>query len=214
MKKPLVTQRGFTLVEILITLVVLVILLGLGVVSTTALQANARDEERETDISVIARSFEQRYKQGNTKFKLDVGGYFTPSASVPLGQGSYPGIFELQYAYGFPKGEFDPDSLTNGGSASIIADTYDIPVGALKSPGGQMLAFVCSASCQPAETQSQIEASFQTSGAYVDRYVYEPIDASGNICSVGFDYKRCTRFNLYWRDESGTIRKHEGTKWQ
>ncbi|HTJ72969.1 MAG TPA: type II secretion system protein [Verrucomicrobiae bacterium] len=57
-------NAGFTLVELLITMTVMVILLVLVVVSLRSNQANARDEERKTDIGVIAQQLENYYEAG------------------------------------------------------------------------------------------------------------------------------------------------------
>ena len=60
-------RRGFTIIEGLITLVVIGTLLTLGVVSMTNQQAQARDKERESDIAAIARGLEWRYDNGDHK---------------------------------------------------------------------------------------------------------------------------------------------------
>lgn len=57
-------NAGFTLVELLITMTVMVILLVLVVVSLRSNQANARDEERKTDVGVIAQQIESYYEAG------------------------------------------------------------------------------------------------------------------------------------------------------
>lgn len=72
-------KRGFTVVEILITLVVMAILLGLSTVGMRAMIANANDAERADDIATIARGLEQYYEKGNP--------YYTGGVT----KGSYPG---------------------------------------------------------------------------------------------------------------------------
>ena len=57
-------NAGFTLVELLITMAVMVILLLLVVVSLRSNQASARDEERKTDIGAIAQQLETYYEAG------------------------------------------------------------------------------------------------------------------------------------------------------
>jgi prepilin-type N-terminal cleavage/methylation domain-containing protein len=56
--------NGFTLIEVLITITVMVVLLVLAVVSMSGGEANARDEERKTDIAVLAEHFESYYSSG------------------------------------------------------------------------------------------------------------------------------------------------------
>ena len=52
---------GFTLVELLVTISVMVILLTLGSVALTGYQVNARDEERKVDVGIIAQQLEAYY---------------------------------------------------------------------------------------------------------------------------------------------------------
>lgn len=56
--------RGFTLVELLITMTIMVVLLGIVVVNLRSSQANARDEKRKTDIQAIAKGLENYYEAG------------------------------------------------------------------------------------------------------------------------------------------------------
>lgn len=52
---------GFTLVELLVTISVMVILLTLGSVALSGYQVNARDEERKVDVGVIIQQLESYY---------------------------------------------------------------------------------------------------------------------------------------------------------
>lgn len=72
-------KRGFTVVEVLVTMVIIAILLGLGTVGLRSSLANARDAERQADIETIARGLEQYYNRGNP--------YYTAGVT----KGSYPG---------------------------------------------------------------------------------------------------------------------------
>lgn len=55
---------GFTLVELLITITVMVILVTIAAISLRGNQVGARDEERKTDVSVIAQQMENYYTSG------------------------------------------------------------------------------------------------------------------------------------------------------
>lgn len=55
-------ERGFTIVELAIVIVVLAILVGLTMGSTAGFQEQARDSERISDIDVIARTLESNYR--------------------------------------------------------------------------------------------------------------------------------------------------------
>ncbi len=85
-------KRGFTVVEILITLAVMAVLLGLGVVSMRSVLANGRDSERKADIDAIARSLEAYYKTGNPTVLASTG---------RITKGTYPGSVEFAQMTGF-----------------------------------------------------------------------------------------------------------------
>ena len=177
-------RSGFTLIELLITITVMVILIVLGVVNLRTVQANARDEERKTDIENIARGLEQRYNNGN------------PRATAPyVAKGMYPGTNEIQHAQGVTQADFTPTQITGGYLTDLLPDTS--PSNFI-APGGDTTSFSvsCLSSCQPAETQSVIDAATTTT-----KYIYEPIDKSNAVCCCG----DCVRFNLYYRTEKDNV---------
>ena len=57
-------NRGFTLIEVLITITVMVVLLVLAVVSMSDSEARGRDEERKSDTTSIAQLLETYYVSG------------------------------------------------------------------------------------------------------------------------------------------------------
>ena len=57
-------RRGFTVVELVITITIMAILLTLGVVNMRGSQANSRDAERKADIETIAKHLETYYTSG------------------------------------------------------------------------------------------------------------------------------------------------------
>jgi prepilin-type N-terminal cleavage/methylation domain-containing protein len=58
------TRRGFTIVELIITITIMGILLTLAVVNLSATQVGARDNERKADIEAIASNLEAFYTGG------------------------------------------------------------------------------------------------------------------------------------------------------
>ena len=73
-------SAGFTLIELLITITLMVILLTLSVVSLRSTQANARDEERKTDVAVIAQQLEHYYTAGSDT--VSTPGSYPPTQAV------------------------------------------------------------------------------------------------------------------------------------
>ncbi len=57
-------MRGFTVVELIITITVMGILLTLAVVNISSTQVNARDVERKSDVASIVNHLEIFYKNG------------------------------------------------------------------------------------------------------------------------------------------------------
>jgi len=69
------TRRGFTIVELIITITIMGILLTLAVVNVNSTQIQARDNERKVDIESIANALE---------------GYYLTGADGSLNLGRYP----------------------------------------------------------------------------------------------------------------------------
>lgn len=57
-------SRGFTVIEILVTITIMAILLVVGVVNLRSTQVSARDTERKTDIDSLSLGLEAFYKTG------------------------------------------------------------------------------------------------------------------------------------------------------
>jgi len=57
-------RRGFTIVELIITITIMGILLTLAVVNVSSTQVKARDDERKSDIESIASNLESFYISG------------------------------------------------------------------------------------------------------------------------------------------------------
>lgn len=75
-------RSGFTLIELLITITIMVILLTFGVVSLRGNQATARDEERKTDVTVIAQQLEDYYRSGSDPSSTYKAGQYPPTDLV------------------------------------------------------------------------------------------------------------------------------------
>lgn len=75
-------RRGFTIVELVITITIMGILLTLGVVALNSTQRNGRDAERKGDIESIQTHLETFYRTGNGN-SLNLGRY--PSTIIASG---------------------------------------------------------------------------------------------------------------------------------
>lgn len=174
-------RRGFTVVELVVVMVIMAILIAFTMVGITNSQIATRDRERQADIEILARGLEQRYVQGNPK---------ATESNGMTRAGQYPGINEMIHIDGQYRSTFTPGTIAGGYYTDALPGTTN---DALFSPTGQKLALSCVWACAPAGTMSQI-----TPRTDADRYVYEPVDANGNICCC----TGCVRFDLYYKKES------------
>lgn len=71
--------RGFTIVELVITITIMGILLTLAVINLNSTQANGRDSERKGDAESLALNIESYYKNVNTSVALSGGTYLGSS---------------------------------------------------------------------------------------------------------------------------------------
>ena len=73
------TRRGFTVVELIITITIMGILLTLAVVNLTASQANGRDAERKGDVEALALNIENYYTNQDLNLFMSGGTYLGSS---------------------------------------------------------------------------------------------------------------------------------------
>jgi prepilin-type N-terminal cleavage/methylation domain-containing protein len=179
-------RRGFTIIEVLITLVIMAGLLTLGVMAFGNTQLKARDEKRLADVTAIARGLEQRYDKGNS--------YATAPNTAPSGEGqagSYPSIAEIQHingdsgsGVGWSAGE-----ITGGYRLKLFTGTQDSNY---VSPTGKPFINWCTTSCaKPTDSTTITEDSYQ----------YAPVNPSGDICLTA-GTTGCMGYYLYWKSEA------------
>lgn len=173
-------RRGFTIVELVVTMVIMAILLTLGVVSLVRSQANARDTERRSDTDAIARGLEVLYRKG----------YTAGSLSIPTG--SYPDVDEMNYMLGRA-------GATTPNVTDVVTGTTDqtFRPPSVSDFSGMVTAPCTTAGACPAAVDSSASGTSLDSVVTPNVYYYEPIDANGNVCKGVV----CVRFNLYWRTE-------------
>jgi len=166
------TRRGFTIVELIITITIMGILLTLAVVNVSSTQVNARDDERKADIEAIASNIEAYYSTGtegsSTFGRYPSVGLTGPAANITINLREAniksflpPGITDV--SLGFVKS-------TNTGTMNTSTNT------SIQSTTGVL----------PQPTK--------------DQYVYQPIKSDGTICLTG--ETDCRKFNLFYRLES------------
>lgn len=187
------SRSGFTIVEILITLVVMAALVALGTYAVGGMLVQARDRERESDVKVIANALEARYSSGNDVIISDG---LTPKAQGNAG--SYPGINEMYHMDGWSRPGWTPDTVPGGYRSKVLKGTSQAT---FNSPSNIYLNYICSWMCAPVNDTAQLNAAFGVDASHplgIDRYIYAPADAAGNVCCCG----NCVSFTMYWRSEA------------
>lgn len=117
-------RLGFTLVELLIAMTIMIILVTLGVVSLRSSQANGRDEKRKADTTVIAQQLETFYDVGSNSL---TGGKYPSTANMNTEANIKTTLRDLNpVVLRAPRvNQADPISLIAATSASAQSPTID-----------------------------------------------------------------------------------------
>jgi prepilin-type N-terminal cleavage/methylation domain-containing protein len=173
-------SRGFTIIEIIVTISVMLVLMAVSIVALRSTQVDARDQERKTDVESIARGLEQRYTTGNARVLL------WPS------KGAYPGNNEMLYSTGTnywctvaPPAKFDPCQASTSYLYELLPGTTE---GSFKPPDSSVQMFKNMWGATDANRLTYISNG---------NYVYAPLDRTGANCN-----NDCTSFKLYYKKES------------
>lgn len=81
----LMNKKGFTIVELIITITIMGILLTLAIVNVTSSQISARDSERKSDIETIALAMESYYDSNDSSH----------NGPYDMAGGSYPATINI-----------------------------------------------------------------------------------------------------------------------
>ena len=82
-------RRGFTIVELIITITIMGILMTVGVISFNGTQVKARDSERKSDISAIQSNLENYYDSGSDKQSTCMDGFILVPGSSTYGTSDF-----------------------------------------------------------------------------------------------------------------------------
>lgn len=85
-------ERGFTLVELLVVIMIIVILASIGMVVFRGVSENSRDSRRKADIESISKSYETNYDFEEQRYReLTKEDFTSGKKPVPPEGGSYEG---------------------------------------------------------------------------------------------------------------------------
>ena len=164
-------DKGFTIVELMVTITVLVILTTLVVVRLSATSAGGRDRERGFDTSAIAAGLEAYYQDGS------------PNGDVP--KGYYPGRAEVDAAA--PTAPPFINFLEGVPAESFVAPT--------EAQSGTDFNYYNQVGTNADGSYTNAEARSLLSSI---PYLYQPLTRSNQNCA---GYADCVKFNLYYLEE-------------
>lgn len=196
------TRRGFTIVEVIITLAIITILTMLAIVSLRGTQISARDDERATKARTIANGLEAHYQYGYTHPS-------DPSLSRPAGQ--YPSVADLTSAIG----NNHLEGWLTGVELSTLHFTWQ------KDSQTTLVPYVNTANLLGNGDIADVTQKASQTNDLPWKILYEPLQQTST--AFGGDNDRwqacdgtdpCTRYNLYYIKEATaelvTIRSKQG----
>lgn len=172
-------RKGFTIVELMVTVVVLIILTMLLVTRLVFTQMGGRDQERKTDINTIATGLEVYYQNGS------------PNGSVP--KGYYPGADQVDTAATTSPPFKD---LLEG----VSGINYEAPGGPINGNVNFNAPRLIGTNPDGSYTDSEVRGILM----YYP-YTYQVLKRDNFPCYTSLD---CVKYNLYYIDEqSNTVIK-------
>jgi len=152
-------QKGFTIVELLIVIVVIGILATLVIVTFTGIQRRARDTQRQTDINAIQSHVEAFYAD----------------------HGYYPTTVDLQDT------TFLTDNMKGLKAEALLAPNSTAQIDAA-APSTTKYSYVASASASSTGTCDNTDASDDTTNSGCDTYTLSAVlEADGSTYSKTSD---------------------------
>lgn len=118
------SRKGFTILELLISIAIIGILVSIGAAAYTSAQRKARDSRRTSDLKAIQNAYEQYYADNSSVYPASVNS-LSPTY-LPAGVPTDPKPSQ-SYTHTYPGGGYCTCATlegTGGGNASNTSCTY------------------------------------------------------------------------------------------
>ncbi|MFS8118954.1 MAG: type II secretion system protein [Microcoleus sp.] len=167
------SQRGFTIVELLIVIVVIGILAALVLNSFAGVQAKARDVERDTDVKALSTQLEVFYSQAGN-------GYYPPTYALSSTASGATGV-NLQ------------------ADTQVTSKLPGIDLNSMRAPNKTANSIFFNTTVGGAAPTATSGGAASATNAGIDGYNYQPTSASGATACAAEN--TCTRFKIYYQRE-------------
>lgn len=172
----MVRSRGFTIIELVVTITVMTILMVLVSIRLVYTERAGRDQERSIDTTALARGLELYYQNGVTDL------------SIP--RGYYPGTTQVQNAKAV-------SPSFNNFLEGLSQDSYIAPTKTISTSFGTDTGTTVGANNDGSYSDTQLTTLLATYP-----YLYQPLKRDNTLCST---YTDCVKFNLYYQSEADGI---------
>ena len=169
----MVRSRGFTIIELVVTITVMTILMVLVSFRLVFTERAGRDQERSIDTIALARGLELYYQNGVTDL------------SIP--RGYYPGTTQVQNAKAV-------SPSFNNFLEGVSQDSFIAPNMTISNSFGTDASLTVGGKSDGKYTNTQLMTLLVTYP-----YLYQPLKRDNTLCA---NYTDCVKFNLYYRTES------------
>lgn len=170
-------RRGFTIIELVVTITVMTILMVLVTIRLVFTEQAGRDQKRAIDTVAIAKGLELYYQNGVSDLSIPRG-YYPGSTQVQTAKTTSPPF--LNFLEGVSKASFEAPDKTG---ISFSTDTSGVPVVGANTDGSY--------------NDTQLNALLTNIP-----YLYQPLKRDNTLCST---YTDCVKFNLYYQTESDKV---------
>lgn len=163
-------NKGFSVVELALVIVIMGILLSLGTVQVLRSQTVARDKSRADDVRAIGITLQDVYDNGSVDGTAGI---------VSSGDAAVTDAVVM----GYPSTKL----ITTSSGAQAATIFQNIRLDALKSPFMMSNATTPAFSLVAASSNSDLNNTTKTAGGITlgqsnDVYVYQPLDSLGSLC--------------------------------